>query len=101
MDIFQSCKDMLFFRVVPQTCDKTRGSEVCEGMSGCRERMRRMKTRCAEGDMLGHTGWRHHRGHGIIKRHAPVLGSSRRHGTRRAGVRCVSVRVRVGRECGG
>ena len=32
MDIFQSCKDM-------HLCNKTRGSEVCEGMSGCKERM--------------------------------------------------------------
>ena len=63
-------------RFVPQISDKTRGSEVCEGVTGSREGMSRMKTRCVQGDIVVHTGWRHHRHHAIIKQHASVSGSS-------------------------
>ena len=52
--------------------------------------MSRMKTRCVQGDILVHTGWRHHRHHAIIKRHASLSGSSRRHPTRHKCFLCVS-----------
>ena len=74
-----------------RTEDKTRGSEVCEGVTGSREGMSRMKTSCVQGGIVVHTGWRHHRHHAIIKQHASLSGSSRRHPTRHGGVRCVRV----------